>query len=109
MAGPLGGAIFETAVLAEIAKTLAGRGEEPRLYFWRTSTGMEVDLLIETANKLVAIEVKLSGTPMPAMANGIHALRADLGAKAGPGFVVHGGDVRLPLGDSVTAIPFGEL
>ena len=36
-AGPLGGAIFETAVLGEIVKTLLHRGEEPRVFFWRTS------------------------------------------------------------------------
>ena len=109
MAGPLGGAIFETAVLTEIVKTLAARGEDPRVYFWCTSAGVEVDLLVETGSMLVPIEVKLSSTPLPTMAAAIRALRQDLGGKAGPGYVVHGGDVRLPLGPSVTAIPFAEL
>jgi hypothetical protein len=109
MAGPMGGAIFETAVLTEIVKTIADRGEEPRLYFWRTSAGVEVDLLVETGSLLVPIEVKLSSTPLPTMASGIRTLREDLGGKAGPGYVVHGGDVRLTLGPSVTAIPFAEL
>jgi predicted AAA+ superfamily ATPase len=109
LAGPLGGAIFETAVLTEIVKTLADRGEDPRVYFWRTSAGVEVDLLVETGGVLVPIEVKLSSTPLPTMAAPIRALREDLGGKAGPGYVVHGGDVRLPLGPSVTAIPFTEL
>ena len=70
--GPMGGAIFETAVLSEIMKVLAGRGEEPQMYFWRTSTGVEVDIVVERAGKLVPIEVKLSATPRPAMA-GRHA------------------------------------
>jgi uncharacterized protein len=109
MAGPMGGAIFETAVLTEIAKTIADRGDEPRLYFWRTSAGVEVDLLVETGSMLVPIEVKLSSTPLPTMASGIRTLREDLGGKAGPGYVVHGGDLRLPLGPEITAIPFGEL
>ncbi len=109
MAGPMGGAIFETAVLTEIVKTLADRGEDPRVYFWRTSAGVEVDLLVETGSMLVPIEVKLSSTPLPTMAAAIRALREDLGGKSGPGYVVHGGDVRLPLGPSVTAIPFAEL
>ena len=109
MAGPMGGAIFETAVLAEIVKTLAGRGDDPRVYFWRTSAGAEVDLLVESGSKLVPVEVKLSSTPLPAMANTIRALREDLGGKAAAGYVVHGGDVRPPLGASVTAIPFADL
>lgn len=108
-AGPMGGAIFETAVLMEIVKTLADRGEVPRVYFWRTSAGVEVDFLIETERMLVPVEVKLSSTPLPAMATAIRTLREDLGAKAAPGYVVHGGNVRLPLAPSVMAIPFAAL
>ena len=107
--GPMGGPIMETAVLAEIVKTLAHRGLEPQVYFWRTSTGTEVDILVETAGKLVPIEVKLSATPRPAMASSIKAFQQDFGSKALPGYVVHPGDMRLPLGSNVTALPFAEL
>jgi predicted AAA+ superfamily ATPase len=108
-AGPLGGPIFETAVLLEIMKAFVNRGEEPRLHFWRTSAGVEVDLVVETGSKLVAVEVKLSATPRPAMASGILTFQEDLGDKAGAGFVIHPGDVRLPLAPKVIALPFGEL
>ena len=108
-AGPMGGPIMETAVLSEIFKTLLHRGEEPQVYFWRTSTGVEVDLLVEAGEKLIPIEVKLSATPKPSMAAGIHTLRQDLGDKIAPGYVVHPGDTRLPLGDGVTALPFAML
>ena len=108
-AGPLGGAIFETAVLLEIVKVLVNRGEEPQIHFWRTSVGVEVDLVVEAGGKLIPIEVKLSATPRPAMASGIRAFQEDLGEKAGPGFVIHPGDVRLPLAPKVVALPFTEL
>lgn len=107
--GPMGGAIFETAVLTEIVKTYLHRGEEPRVYFWRTSSGTEVDILVETDGHIVPIEVKLSATPRPAMAKGIVALRKDLGKKVLPGYVVHPGDIRLTLGSGVTALPYAEL
>jgi predicted AAA+ superfamily ATPase len=107
--GPMGGAIFETAVLTEIVKTYLHRGEEPRVYFWRTATGTEVDILVETGGRVVPIEVKLSATPRPAMAKGVVALRADLGERALPGYVVHPGDIRLPLAPGVTALPFAKL
>lgn len=58
---------------------------------------------------LVPVEVKLSATPGPAMASGIRAFRKDVGEKAMPGYVIHPGDVRLPLGADVTALPFAEL
>ncbi|MFH2219152.1 MAG: ATP-binding protein [Pseudomonadota bacterium] len=107
--GPMGGPIMETAVLSEIVKTLTHRGQNPQIYFWRTSAGTEVDIVIETGNKLVPIEVKLSATPRPSMAASIKTFREDFGDKVVPGYVVHPGDIRLPLGSNVTALPFGEL
>jgi predicted AAA+ superfamily ATPase len=107
--GPMGGPIMETAVISEIVKTLTHRGEDPRVYFWRTSTGTEVDIVIETGAKLIPIEVKLSATPRPAMAASIKTFREDFGNKAMPGYVIHPGEVRLPLGSNVTALPFAEF
>ena len=107
--GPMRGAIFETAVLMEIIKTYLHRGKEPRVYFWRTAAGAEVDILVEVNGYLVPIEVKLSATPRPAMAKGITILQADLGKKVAPGYIVHPGDVRLPLGQGAIALPFAEL
>jgi predicted AAA+ superfamily ATPase len=108
-AGPLGGAIFETAVLLEIVKAFFNRGEEPRIHFWRTSAGVEVDLVVEAGGKLIPIEVKLSATPRPAIASGIRAFQEDLGEKAGQGLVIYPGEVRLPLAPKVVALPFTEL
>jgi hypothetical protein len=107
--GPMGGAIFETAVLMEIEKTLVHRGEEPQIYFWRTASGAEVDIVVEAGGKLVPIEVKLSATPRPAMAGGIKTFQKDFGARAAPGYVIHPGDVRLPLAPEVMALPFAEV
>lgn len=109
-AGPMGGAIMETAVVSEIARTpLPQQGVEPQIYFWRTSIGTEVDIVIETAGSLVPIEVKLSATPKPAFASSIKIFREDYGDRILPGYVVHPGDVRLPLTPGVTALPFTEL
>ncbi len=107
--GPLGGAILETAVLSEVVKSLAHRAIEPQVFFWRTLAGTEVDIVVAAAGKLVPIEVKLSATPRPGMAAAIRTLRNDLGEAAMPGYVVHPGDLRLPLGFGVTALPFAEL
>jgi hypothetical protein len=107
--GPMGGTIFETAVLMEIVKTYVHRGEAPQIYFWRTSSGAEVDIVLDNGTKLIPIEIKLSSTPRPAMASHITAFQRELGRKAAPGYVIHSGDVRLPLAAGVTALPFAEL
>jgi hypothetical protein len=108
-AGPLAGAIFETAVLGELLKVAAHRGTQPSLYFWRTSTGVEVDFVVETQGKLIPLEAKLSSTPQPGMAAGIAAFQKDYGAAAAPGYVIHPGSVTLPLGAGVTALPYARL
>ena len=107
--GPLGGAILETAVFTEILKTLFHRGMEPRVYFWRTSAGTEVDFVVETEQGLVPIEVKLSASPHPGMASAIRTFQTDLGERALPGYLVHPGDTRIPLAPGVIALPFAEL
>lgn len=106
---PMSGAIVETAVVGEVAKRLWARGLEPRMWFWRTSAGTEVDLLIEAEGKLHAIEIKQSATPNPRMARHLVELKKDLGDRLGMRLVVHLGDVTLPLGDGVVAWPLAGL
>ena len=100
---------METAVLSEIVKTATHRGLTPQVFFWRTRAGTEVDIVVESNRKLVPIEVKLSATPRPGMAASIRTLQKDLGPEAESGYVVHPGDVRLPLGSGATALPFSDL
>ena len=107
--GPMGGAIMETAVLSEIVKTLTHQGIDPQVYFWKTLAGSEVDFVVETSAGLVGIEAKLSATPRPAMAAAINSFQRDMGSAAMSGYVVHTGDIRLPLGPDVTALPFADL
>lgn len=112
-AGPMAGALLETAVIGELFKAALHRGESARLHFWRTATGVEVDVLAQLwesgGERLVPLEVKTSATATARMARGIRGLRADMGGMVAPGYVVYLGDRRLPLGDDVTSLPLGEL
>jgi len=108
-AGVLGGAILETVVVAEIVKGCWNRGQEPQIWFWRTAAGAEVDVVVQAEGNLIPIEAKLSATPNPGMARGIEAFRRDFRKRAARGYVVHTGDVRLPLGSDATAFPLADL
>lgn len=112
-AGPMAGALLETAVVGELLKAALHRGETARLHFWRTVTGVEVDVLAQLwesgGERLVPLQVKTSATATARMARGIRGLRADMGGMVAPGYVVYLGDRRLPLGDDVTSLPLGEL
>lgn len=117
MQGPMAGAIMETAVVAELTKAYLHRGDEPRLAFWRTARGSEVDVVAEDQLRLYPIEVKASATPRPEMARGVaefvrtlSATRAEgLRPAVQPGYVVYAGDRVVPLGGGVTGIPLGSL
>jgi len=108
-AGPMAGPILEGAVLGEIVKTLRNRGQEPDVYFWRTSNGVEVDFLVMDRGRIVPIEVKLSATPRPAMARPIEGLQQGFGDRATHGYLVHPGGGALPLAATVTALGFEDM
>jgi len=107
--GLMGGAILETAVVTEIVKGFWNRGQEPQVYFWRTAAGTEVDVVVQAEGSLIPIEVKLSATPNLGMVRGIEAFRRDFHKRAAKGYVVHAGDVRLPLSPDATALPFADF
>lgn len=107
--GPMAGTLMESLVLGELVKTYRNRGVQPRISFWRTARGEEVDFVVETADGLVPLEVKTSTTPLPRMATGIRTMRAVLRGEAQPGYVVHPGDSRLPLGGGDRALPLMSL
>jgi predicted AAA+ superfamily ATPase len=56
------GALFETWAVSELYKDCLNKGETPALYFWRDSTGNEVDVIVETAAGLKSIELKSGST-----------------------------------------------
>jgi len=63
--GPALGALMETVVVAEWVKAFRSRGEQPELWFWRSSSGHEVDVVIERGGRLYGLEVKATATPTP--------------------------------------------
>lgn len=55
-------ALFETLVVNEYLRSCFNSGKPSNLYFWRDSTGNEVDLLHDEAGTLYPIEVKSGQT-----------------------------------------------
>lgn len=56
------GALFETMVVAEYLRARLNRGDVSNLYFWRDSSGNEVDLLLDEAGILHPVEIKSGQT-----------------------------------------------
>ncbi len=104
--GPAAGALFETAVLGEILRAFTNRGESPRVYFWRTASGEEVDFVVEEDGSLLPIEAKRTKSPREEHARGIERFRAHFAAEALPGRLVCLADEELALTRECRAVPF---
>jgi predicted AAA+ superfamily ATPase len=85
------GPIFESYVLSELLKNAYHHGREPDLYFWRDSTGHEIDLLLERGGDLVATEVKSAQTIAEDFFDNLAFWRDLVGDPAAPAALVHGG------------------
>lgn len=60
--GPMAGALFETACISQFYKRFSAFNDPCSLYYYRSTDGLEVDLLVETGKSIYPIEVKLSST-----------------------------------------------
>lgn len=104
--GPLAGALFETAVVAELAKAFSHRGLTREMWFWRVREGTEVDLLLAHRGRLLPLELKLTRTPRPALAAPIARWREEVGERAGAGLVVCQAEQPGQLLPGVRALPW---
>jgi hypothetical protein len=86
------GAIFESWVVSEAIKNFVHRGQEPDVYFWRDSTGHEVDLLLDMGKALIAVEIKSGQTFSGDFLAGLKYWRELPGNADAPAAIVYGGD-----------------
>ena len=42
----IGGNLFENMIVADVLKTKFNQGVDPRMFFWRDNSGLEIDLII---------------------------------------------------------------
>ena len=106
-AGAMAGAIFETAVVAEVLKSWWHQLREPPACFYRDGDGREVDLVLVSDGRLYPVEIKKAGL---VAARDLHrtALQS-LPIELGPGAVICLAPQPLPLSRDVDAVPFGLL
>ncbi len=73
--GAMSGQIFETYAYSEICKSFVNAAQNASLFFFRTSTQKEIDILLEKDNMLFPIEVKKGASPVKHDAKNFSALK----------------------------------
>jgi len=97
---PMRGAVFENWVISEIYKNIVNQGKRATLAFYRDRKGLEVDLIIERGDTLMAVEAKSGQTVASDFTSGLDAFaRAMADDKRYPTVqrtVIYGGDRKEP-------------
>ncbi|MBI2118090.1 MAG: ATP-binding protein [Elusimicrobia bacterium] len=76
---PSFGNLFETFIITDFLKRFLHSGQSPSLYYLRTKDGMEIDLVIECAQKLYLFEIKSGMTIYPQHALSLVRIKNELG------------------------------
>lgn len=86
------GGLFENLIIIDIVKRKLNRHIFSNLYFYRDSSGNEVDLIIDHGTKLTPIEIKASSTYTSDFLKGIHYFNNQINQPENKGYIVYSGN-----------------
>lgn len=101
--GPMLGSIFENFVVAEILKKEVHQKSAANLYYFRTSHGLEIDLIVDRGSYKELIEIKHSATFNPRMTTAISLIME----KNDKGFVLYNGD-KYPYSKDINILNYKD-
>lgn len=90
------GALFENMIIADVVKNYFNTGRIPPVSFWRDSRGLEIDLIIEEADKLKAVEIKSGTTLNAGLFGGLEKFQ-QIATTPLTKYLVYGGDTASRL------------
>lgn len=110
MSGAVTGEIYETMVVGELMKWMKTAGRDGEIYFYRTRSGLEVDILLETPAGVVGMEIKSRRVIAQKDVTALKEVARGLGSRWRGGLVIYSGDAIKPLADpEIWAIPSRRL
>ena len=86
---PFRGALFENFIVTELIKNRFNQGKRSNLYFWRESSGNELDVILDEGLRQFPIEIKSGQTIQSAWMKGILYWQKLTGQPGG--LILHGG------------------
>jgi predicted AAA+ superfamily ATPase len=103
------GAHLENFVLADLLAWSGSVPDGPQVMHWRTSSGLEVDLVVEWRGRVLPIELKGGQTVRLGDARGLRAFRDEYPDLSRAGLLLHAGDELGWLADGVLAAPWWHV
>jgi len=106
LASDMLGFLAENLVLQDLYAWRETRTPKPEILYWRTTSGKEVDFVIEAGDTLLPVEVKTSRRARLDDAHGLRAFLDDYPGKARHGILVYAGETVDRLTGKIWAVPF---
>ena len=99
----------ENLVLHDLLCWRDGRTARAELLHWRTATGEEVDLVMETDGQLLPIDVKATSRPRLKDVAHLRSFHVECGEAARAGLLLHTGSTLVWLAANVLAAPWWRV
>lgn len=107
---PYAGAFFETFIFSEILKHFHAQGKRAPVFYWRTVSGHEVDILIEKSpDYIIAVETKWKENPDSKDAAGLKTIASVEKKKIKEKIIVAKTDVTYKLADEIWVMNASEF
>ncbi len=108
--GEFSGSIYETMVIGELFKWVRTCQKNSELFFYRTRSGLEIDVLLQTPSGYVGMEIKGREQVYASDTTALKKVAAALGNKWRGGLVIYRGKKIAHLGEpDIWAIPSWRL
>ena len=105
----LDGRHLENLVLVDLLVWRDGQAPTPEIMYWRTTTDREVDFVVESGEKLLAIEVKATTRPRIRDITGLQLFREEYRDRFAGGLLLHAGSKVEWLADGILAAPWWRV
>ena len=107
--GDASGAHLETLVLLDLLVWRDSQVPAPELLYWRTTTDLEVDFVVETGGRLLPIEVKAAANPGYSDTRALRAFREEYPERFVGGLLLHGGSETRWMSEHILAVPWWRV
>lgn len=108
--GELSGEIYETMVVGEIIKWIKTTQKEAELYFYRTRSGLELDIFLQTENGIIGMEIKARKQITSSDLRAMKEVALGLGKEWQGGMVIYQGNPIKKIAEpNIWAVPSRRL
>ena len=103
------GQLVETFVYQELRRLASSRETPVDFYHYRNKDQVEVDIVMESEDRIIGVEVKAGSTIVEGDFKGLRTLRESARSKFSLGLLLYDGNAILGFGDRLYAVPISEL